>query len=411
MLAFTFPGQGSQRPGMGAPWQGHPSFELVADASEITGKDVAHLLLEADKETLTRTDNSQLATFVMSLVVLDAAERLGIEPRLCAGHSLGEYTALVASGAIDLDSGLHLVGERGTAMQAAAEEAPGTMAAVLGLDDDGVEAACLRAEGDVWVANYNAPGQVVIAGTAEAVAEAADLAKEIGAKKVLPIPVGGAFHTPLMAPARDRLRKALAGVSFHSPEPVVVANVDARPHQSAADWPRLLSAQLCSPVRWRQTIDVLLSEGTQTFVELGPGGVLTGLARRLLPTNETIAMSVATPEELQRLVEVLAGESQQVQAAADQRAGERFHIDERLIVSPAAGLFEPADGLDGLTPGRPADPAGVDVEVGSLIGRVGSVDVRSAFAGSLAGILVLTGERVTSGQPVAWLRAREEPSR
>ncbi|MHB8244794.1 MAG: ACP S-malonyltransferase [Acidimicrobiales bacterium] len=408
VLAFTFPGQGSQRPGMGAPWREHPSFELVADASEITGRDIAQLVLEAERDTLTRTDNAQLATFVMSLVVLDAAERLGIEPGVCAGHSLGEYSALVASGAIDLESGLHLVAERGAAMQNATEEAPGTMAAVLGLDDDGVEAACLRAEGDAWVANYNAPGHVVIAGSAEAVTEAGRLAKELGAKKVLPIPVGGAFHTPLMAPARERLRKALADVTFHPPEPVIIANVDARPHQAAADWPSLLSAQLCSPVRWRQTIDALLSEGTQTFVELGPGGVLTGLARRLLPTPETIAISVSTPDDLQRLVEVLAGESAPMQAVVEQRAGEKFHMDERLILSPAAGLFEPAAGLELLTPGRTGIREAVTVEVGGLVGHVGTAEIRSAFAGSVEGILVLPGERVTSGQPVAWLRATGE---
>jgi [acyl-carrier-protein] S-malonyltransferase len=408
VLAFTFPGQGSQRPGMGAPWQEHPSFELANDASELTGRDVVKLLLEADQETLTRTDNAQLATFVMSLIVLDALERLGLEPGLCAGHSLGEYSALVAAGAIDLESGLQLVVERGAAMQYAAEVNPGTMAAVLGLDDDGVEAACLRAEADAWVANYNAAGQVVIAGSKEAVAEAGSLAKELGAKKVLPIPVGGAFHTPLMAPARDRLRKALSEITFHTPEPEVVANVDARAHGSAADWPRLLSAQLCSPVRWRQSLEAMLAAGTQTFIELGPGGVLTGLARRMMPTQETVAVSVSTPDELQRLVELLAGRSAAATAIAENRAGERYHMDERLVLAPAAGLFQPAEELAALTPGRSGERLAVQVEVGGLVGLVGETEIRSAFAGSVEGVLVLPGERVNSGQPVAWLRARYE---
>ncbi len=411
MLAFTFPGQGSQRPGMGAAWQEHPSFELARDASELTGRDVVALLLDADQATLTRTDNAQLATFVMSLVVLDAAERIGLEPGLCAGHSLGEYSALVASGAIDLESGLQLVVERGAAMQHAAEENPGTMAAVLGLDDDGVEAACLRAEADAWVANYNAPGQVVIAGSKEAVAEAGTLAKEMGAKKVLPIPVGGAFHTPLMTPARDRLRKALGTITFHAPEPAVIANVDARAHSQAEDWPRLLSAQLCSPVRWRQTVEALLAAGTQSLIELGPGGVLTGLARRMMPSHETVAASVATPDDLQRVVEMLAGESAAALAAADQRAGERFHMDERLVLAPAAGLFQPADELASLTPGQRGERRAVDLEVGGLVGLVGGTEIRSAFAGSVEGVLVLPGERVSSGQPVAWLRARHEEER
>ncbi len=405
MLAFTFPGQGSQRPGMGAAWQEHPSFELARDASELTGRDVVALLLEADQETLTRTDNAQLATFVMSLIVLDAVERIGLEPGLCAGHSLGEYSALVASGVIDLESGLQLVVERGAAMQYAAEENPGTMAAVLGLDDDGVEAACLRAESDAWVANYNAPGQVVIAGSREAVEEAGKLAKELGAKKVLPIPVGGAFHTPLMTPARDRLRKALGSVTFHPPEPEVIANVDARPHAAAADWPRLLSAQLCSPVRWRQTVEALLAAGTQTLIELGPGGVLTGLARRVMPTQETVAVSVSSPDDLQRLVELLAGQSP---VLAGEQAGEGFHMDERVVLAPSAGLFQPAEELAGLTPGQRGERRSVELQVGSLVGLVGETEIRSAFAGSVEGVLVLPGERVNSGQPVAWLRARPE---
>lgn len=406
MLAFTFPGQGSQRPGMGALWVDHPSFELVEQASEVTGRDVGELLLTADRDVLTRTDNAQLATFVLSLVVLDAAERIGLAPAAAAGHSLGEYTALVATGALDYEDGLRLVAERGAAMQHAAEVAPGTMAAVLGLDDDTVEAACLRAEGDVWVANFNAPGQVVIAGTEEAVAEAGRIAKDLGARRVLSIPVGGAFHTPLMTPARDRLRKALSSVTFHPPEPPVVANVDARSHGSPEDWPSLLSAQLSSPVRWRHTLDTLVAAGTQTFVELGPGGVLTGLARRVLPTADTVAVSVATPPELDRLIEVLAGRSDAYQAAIEHRAGERFHMSERLLLSPAAGLFEPEPSLAALTPGRSGSGAeGLMIQVGDLVGRVGTVEIRSAFAGTIEGVLVLSGERVSSGQPVAWLRA------
>ncbi|MGI9599057.1 MAG: ACP S-malonyltransferase, partial [Acidimicrobiales bacterium] len=167
MIAFTFPGQGSQLPGMGAAWRDHPSWELVAEASEASERDVEHLLLHADEEELRQTRNSQLATYVLSMIVLDAVERIGIEPAFHAGHSLGEYSALTAAGVVNFSAGVQLVTERGNAMQAAAEERPGTMAAVLGLDDEKVEAACRRVDGDVWVANYNAPGQVVIAGDAE----------------------------------------------------------------------------------------------------------------------------------------------------------------------------------------------------------------------------------------------------
>ena len=163
MLAFTFPGQGSQRSGMGRPWVEHESWELVDEASEVSGRDVGRLLLDADADELKDTRNAQLMTFVSSLMVLDAVERLGLEPSFCAGHSLGEYTALTACGALSFDDGVRLVCERAEAMHDAGIENPGTMAAVLGLDDDLVEVACRRADSEVWVANFNAPGQVVIA--------------------------------------------------------------------------------------------------------------------------------------------------------------------------------------------------------------------------------------------------------
>src|SRR4029077_2586551 len=246
--------QGSQRPGMGRPWVDHESWELVDEASEIAERDVGRLLLDADADELRDTRHAQLTTFVSSLMVLDAAERLGLEPSFCAGHSLGEYTALTATGALGFDEGVRLVCERADAMHQAGIENPGTMAAVLGLDDDQVEVACRRADSDVWVANFNAPGQVVIAGSVEGVAGATRYAKELGAKKVMPLPVSGAFHTPFMAPARDRLRKAIADANPRDTEVPVVSNVDALSHHNGDDWASLLSAQLCSPVRWRQCL-------------------------------------------------------------------------------------------------------------------------------------------------------------
>ena len=444
VLAFTFPGQGSQRPGMGAPWVDHPSWELVEHAREVVDVDVAGLLLDADQVTLTRTANAQLATFVLSLVVLDAAERLGLEPAAAAGHSLGEYTALVATGAIGYEDGLHLVAERGAAMQDAAEQASGTMMAVLGLGDDDVEAACLRAEADVWVANYNAPGQVVIAGAPEGLEAAAAIARSLGAKRVTQLAVGGAFHTPYMAPARDRLRKALTAATFREPDPTVVANVDAHAHGEPADWPGLLSAQLCGPVRWRQSLDTLYQAGARTFVELGPGGVLTGLAKRTIPRGDTITASVATPAELEQLVESLARPAHPAPATPSQ-VGERYAMTERLVVSPATGPFTPAPACLAAVPSLPSaagasrarrasTPAGaadasrapgagaatsgdeaepdrstpesppIRIRVGDLVGWAGASEIRSSFAGTLEGVIVLPGERVVSGQPVAWLR-------
>ncbi len=408
MLAFTFPGQGSQRPGMGRAWLEHPSWEVVEEASSLAGRDVGRLLLDVDQDELTLSANAQLATFVLSLVVLDGIERVGIEPTLCAGHSLGEYTALAASGALGFEEGVRLVVERGEAMHNAAEEHPGTMAAVMGADDDAVDAACSRAEGEVWVANYNAPGQVVIAGTAEAVARAGAIAKELGARKVLPIPVAGAFHTMLMAPARSWLRKSLASTPFSVPEIPVIANVDARAHTAAEDWPGLLSAQLCSPVRWRQSLETLAGMGATRFVEVGTGGVLTGLARRTLP--DALASAVATPDDLDTLVNAIAGsETWNTYAAAHQ--GEHLYTSERVVISPSAGVFEPVTGLAAPGPGG-LSPDGTDVPrtdgapvaVGDLLGTVGAAEVRTPFAGMVVGFLAHPGERVAAGEPIAWLR-------
>src|SRR4051794_28793498 len=186
MIAFTFPGQGSQRPGAGAAWRDHPSWQVVELASTATGRDVAHLLLDADAEELRATDNAQLSTYVASLLVLDAVRRRGLEASHLAGHSLGEYTALTAAGVLSIEDGARLVAERGRAMLDASRARAGTMAAVLGADDDAVEAACeeVRAGGlDAWVANYNAPGQVVVAGSAEGLDAAGPAAKARGARR------------------------------------------------------------------------------------------------------------------------------------------------------------------------------------------------------------------------------------
>jgi len=414
VLAFTFPGQGSQRSGMGHAWVDHPSWEVAGEASEIAGRDLTALLLEAPMDELTRTANAQLATFVMSLVVLDAVERIGLTPAACAGHSLGEYTALVASGALSLADGTSLVIERGDAMQAAADAAPGTMAALIGIADDDAEAACQRAETDVWVANYNAPGQVVIAGTEAGIAAATEHAKELGARKVLPIPVSGAFHTPMMLPARTRLRARLDTVAFHAPEVPVVANVDARVHTDAAEWPGLLSAQLCSPVRWRQSLEALSGRGATLVVELGPGGVLTGMVRRATP--DVKGVSVAVPDDLDKLMDTVAGADDWA-TGSPAAQGEHLYTSERVVVSPAPGVFEPDAALAALestalaeaaaAPGSGAGAApGSLLAVGDRVGTVGLTDVRTPFDGVLVRWLAVRGERVVEGQPVAWIRTR-----
>lgn len=393
MIVFMYPGQGSQRPGMGEAWTSHPSWELVAEASEAAGRDVARLLLNAGAEELTKTRNSQLATFVMSMVTLDAVERLGAEAAGHVGHSLGEYSALTAAGVVDFSDAVALVTERGNAMQAAADEREGTMAAVIGLDDDAVQIACNRAAVDVWIANHNAPGQVVIAGAPDSIVAAGKIARELGARRTVVLPVGGAFHTAFMASARDRLAKAVGRAEFRDPHGMVIANVDASAHSRGADWPDLLKAQLTSPVRWRQTLTALDEAGFTTFVELGPGKVLTGLAKRTLKKHRRL--SVSEPNHLDGLLEALALDPDRHDTGAASFEGERLFATERLVVSPAAGVFAAADSLAA---------GSTTVAVGQLIGSVGAHEVRSAFAGELMGVLAVTGERVTASQPIAWLR-------
>jgi [acyl-carrier-protein] S-malonyltransferase len=288
---------------MGRPWTGHPAWAVVDRLSEATGRDVTGLLTDADADTLKATRNAQLAAFALSLVTLYAARSSGLEyvpVSAVAGHSLGEYTALVAAGALPADAGGRLVASRGEAMQEAADAAPGTMAAVLGLEPELVRHACDGVEG-AWPANDNAPGQVVIAGTPDGVERAGEAAKALGAKRVMPLPVGGAFHSPLMAPAQSRLDSALDQAHFHDATLEVVANVDAAAHRSGfAD---LLSRQLVSQVRWRESLETLGRMGVTHFLELGPGTELSGMVKRSVEGSKRA--NVAAPEDLEGLMTFL----------------------------------------------------------------------------------------------------------
>ncbi|MCY4629559.1 MAG: ACP S-malonyltransferase [bacterium] len=389
MITFTYPGQGSQAPGMGTSWANEPSWELVEEATEATGRDVGLLLLEADAEQLRQTRNSQLATFVMSMLALDAVARVGLLPNAHAGHSLGEYSALVASGVLDFAEAAHLVAERGEAMQLASEEQEGTMAAVLGLSDGDVESVCEEAGPNVWVANYNAPGQVVIAGSPDDVNTAADAARERGAKRVMQLQVGGAFHTPFMASAYERLTKALAKAEFHDPDVPVYANVDASAYDTARVWPRLLARQLTSPVRWHQTIRRLADAGCRTFVEFGPGNALTGMAKRI--ERGVATLSVRNPADIDPLLESVGAGGDGEVALAN---GEALYAHERLVVAPAAGVFKPAE----------PDCRSARIATGAVLGEVSGEPVRSPFSGVVMDYLAVDGERVAINQPIAWLR-------
>ena len=374
---------------MGRPWTEHESWDLVEEASDVSGRDVGRLLLDADADELKDTRNAQLTTFVSSLMVLDAVERLGVEPSFCAGHSLGEYTALTATGALGFDDGVRLVVERAEAMHEAGQNNPGTMSAILGLDDELVEVACRRADSDVWVANFNAPGQIVIAGSAAGVARAVEIAKELGAKKAMALPVSGAFHTPFMTPARERLREAIAAAQPRDTEVPIVSNVDAIAHDHGDEWASLLSAQLSSPVRWKQCLLTLADLGVTGFAELGPGGVLTGMVKRTIEGSRTI--SVATPDELDKFIEWV---NNAAPTGLQQHEGEHLFAVERLVVSPASGVFAPLTDIE----------QGDRISIGQTLGMIGETPVVSVFEGVLQAFIAVEGERVTLRQPIAWLR-------
>ena len=391
MIVFTYPGQGSQFSGMGSSWLNHPSWELIEEASDATHVDLAELLINADEESLRETQNAQLSTFVLSMLILDAVERLGLDSTGHAGHSLGEYSALTASGALDFFDAVKLVNIRGNAMKSAIEENPGTMSAVLGLSDSDVEELCAEIDGEVWVATYNSPGQLVIAGGDSAIEEASDLARKMGAKKVARLSVAGAFHTPLMSSARAELSEAIENTDIRSPSGVVVANVDGMAHENPETWRALMSAQLCSPVRWTQTIETLLQMNFSTFIEIGPGKVLTGLTKRAEPNTQRL--NINEPSDLDQLLDLIAPTSP-TDGSGVRHEGEHLFSTDRLVVSPTAGLFRPVSNLE----------IGQKVSNGELLGYVGAVEIHSPFSGELMGWIAVTEERLTASQPVAWLR-------
>ncbi len=282
MKAYVFPGQGAQFSGMGKELyeQSPAARELFDKADQILGFEISKIMFEGSDEELRQTKVTQPAVFLHSVA---AAVALGDEfrPDMVAGHSLGELSALVAAGALDFEAGLRLVYARAMAMQKACEAVPSTMAAVLGLPDEVVEQVCEPIDG-VVAANYNCPGQVVISGTCEAVKEASEKAKQAGAKRALPLAVGGGFHSPCMAPAREELRVAIEQTTFHTPRCPIYQNVDAAPHTSPEEIKANLIAQLTSPVRWTQSVRRMAADGATEFVELGPGRVLTGLVAKIV---------------------------------------------------------------------------------------------------------------------------------
>lgn len=283
--AYVFPGQGAQYCGMGKELYGNSveARDMFEQANEILGFRITDVMFEGTAEELKQTKVTQPAVFLHSVVL---AKVLGVEPSAVAGHSLGEFSALVVAGALSFEDGLRLVAKRAMAMQKACEAEQGTMAAVLALPDATIEQVCESVEGVVVAANYNCPGQLVISGAVDAVNKACAKLKEAGARRALVLPVGGAFHSPLMEPARKELAEAIELAHFKEPVCPIYQNVDALPHTSPEEIKANLVAQLTAPVRWTQIVENMTNDGISSYMELGPGTVLRGLISKISPDVE-----------------------------------------------------------------------------------------------------------------------------
>ena len=280
--AFVFPGQGAQFVGMGKDlYENSPEAkELFEKANEILGFRITDLMFEGTDEDLKQTKVTQPAIFLHSVIL---AKSLNEKPDMVAGHSLGEFSALVANGTLSFEDGLRLVHARALAMQKACEANPSTMAAILGLPDETVENILAEIDDVVVPANYNCPGQIVISGTTQGIATACEKLKAAGAKRALPLKVGGAFHSPLMNPAKVELEAAINATEIHAPKCPVYQNVDALPHTDPEEIKKNLVAQLTASVRWTQTVKNMVADGATDFTECGPGAVLQGLIKKIAP--------------------------------------------------------------------------------------------------------------------------------
>ncbi|WP_299184288.1 ACP S-malonyltransferase [uncultured Aquimarina sp.] len=293
MNAYVFPGQGAQFSGMGLDLYENSEIakELFHKANDILGFEITKIMFEGTADELKETKVTQPAIFLHS-VILSKVLGDSFKPDMVAGHSLGEFSALVANGTLNFEDALRLVSKRALAMQSACELKPSTMAAVLGLDDEVVEKGCEEIDGVVVAANYNCPGQLVISGEVEAIEKACELMKEKGARRALVLPVGGAFHSPLMEPAREELAAAIEETTFNTPNCPIYQNVTTTAVTDPEEIKKNLIAQLTAPVKWTQSVQNMMKDGATSFTEVGPGKVLSGLVKKVDRSMETISASI-----------------------------------------------------------------------------------------------------------------------
>ncbi len=387
---------------MGLDWANasDSAGDLYEWASACLGWDLTATLQTASPDQLRQTYIAQPAIFSVSVAALQALRRAGVQPAYVAGHSLGELAALVAAGALSFEAGLTLVARRAEAMQRAADASPGSMTSVLGLSVEGVEMALAAARGSevLAIANDNAPGNVVVSGAWPALERLPAAARELGAKRVLPLNVGGAFHSPLMAPAAETFRSFLAAAPLRDLPVPMISNATAQPTTSAEELRELLARQLTGPVRWTESVRRMAELGVDTFIEVGPGTVLSGLIKR---TVEGVrVLSAGDAKGVEAVAEALRERSEST-GGDGQDQGEVVMLPERFAVSPSHGRFYPA------AFSRQTDE-GPYVEAGDLLGEVrngaASIPVRSAFRGQVVAHLAWEGELVTPGQLLLSLR-------
>jgi [acyl-carrier-protein] S-malonyltransferase len=387
---------------MGLDWASPSpsSGDLYGWASTCLGWDLTKMLESASPDELRQTYIAQPAIFAVSVAALRALREAGIRPAFVAGHSLGELSALVAARALSFEAGLTLVARRAEAMQRAADDRPGSMSSILGLSVEGVEMAVAAARHDdvLAIANDNAPGNVVVSGEWPALERLPSAAKELGAKRVVPLNVGGAFHSPLMAPAAEIFRSFLSAAPLKDPTIPVISNATAEPVTSAEELRELLARQLTGPVRWTESVRRLADLGVDTFIEVGPGTVLSGLIKRTVQGARVL--SAGDAKGVAAVVEALREGGEGVSGDGDDQ-GEVIVLPERFAVSPSHGRFYPA-ALSRFTDEGPY------VEPGDLLGEVrngaASIPVLSAFRGQIMAHLAWEGELVTPGQILLSLR-------